>query len=342
MVYLLFDADAANNRFVYDAGDALRKSIGPVAKSVLFIQCPGGGTEGIDDYLASLDREDRADVLRTLMTQAIKKPAPRRPDKKKGTQDPEVLAAKRRNAAARILSDLDSDPELDESGLPVIGGEIGDGSLWMHPETGVFLPETLARATITSPDTPVAAAAQKSGQDGVPGVYRGGYFHADGMEAVSAVRRFLGDSFSINRYNVVVQEILSLCSEYGRTLPDHPSEPFLNVRNGMLDLRTLELHPHSPGYRSLRQLPVNWNPDATCPRYEDELVRHKILDAIGDLYLLGHSLIGAFVGYKSGHELNNKLLRKLMATQEAWEMRTFPDEAAVPISYISGATPSAA
>lgn len=55
-------------------------------------------------------------------------------------------------------------------------------------------------------------------------------------------------------------------------------------------------------------------------RYEDEFVKHKVLDAIGDLYLLGHSLIGAFSGYKSGHELNNTLLRALLANQPAWEL----------------------
>ena len=71
-------------------------------------------------------------------------------------------------------------------------------------------------------------------------------------------------------------------------------------------------------------------------RYEDEFVKHKILDAIGDLYLLGHSLIGAFYGYKSGHALNNKLLRALLAQQPAWEYVTFEDEDAAnsaPISY---------
>ncbi len=62
-------------------------------------------------------------------------------------------------------------------------------------------------------------------------------------------------------------------------------------------------------------------------RYEDEFVKHKILDAIGDLYLLGHSLIGAFYGHKSGHELNNKLLRALMAETKAWEEVTFDDPA---------------
>ncbi|HHJ12487.1 MAG TPA: UDP-3-O-[3-hydroxymyristoyl] N-acetylglucosamine deacetylase, partial [Chromatiales bacterium] len=68
-------------------------------------------------------------------------------------------------------------------------------------------------------------------------------------------------------------------------------------------------------------------------RYEDEFVKHKILDAIGDLYLLGHSLIGAFTGYKSGHALNNALLRKLMETESAWEEVTYTEEEALPISY---------
>ena len=61
-------------------------------------------------------------------------------------------------------------------------------------------------------------------------------------------------------------------------------------------------------------------------RFEDEFVKHKVLDAIGDLYLLGSSLIGAFEGYKSGHELNNKLLRALVAQQDAWEYTFFDIE----------------
>lgn len=69
-------------------------------------------------------------------------------------------------------------------------------------------------------------------------------------------------------------------------------------------------------------------------RYEDEFVKHKILDAIGDLYLLGHSLIGSYSGYRSGHGLNNKLLKALIADKEAWEEVTFEDENAMsPISY---------
>ncbi len=68
-------------------------------------------------------------------------------------------------------------------------------------------------------------------------------------------------------------------------------------------------------------------------RYEDEFVKHKILDAIGDLYLLGHTLIGAFKGHKSGHALNNQLLRALLADSEAWEEAVFEDTLAAPISY---------
>lgn len=69
-------------------------------------------------------------------------------------------------------------------------------------------------------------------------------------------------------------------------------------------------------------------------RYDDEFVKHKVLDAIGDLYLLGCSLIGSFSGYKSGHELNNKLLRKLLQEEDAWEHVTFSDIREAPISYM--------
>lgn len=69
-------------------------------------------------------------------------------------------------------------------------------------------------------------------------------------------------------------------------------------------------------------------------RYEDEFVKHKILDAIGDLYLLGHSLIGAFHGHKSGHAINNRLLRALLADASAWEEVTFEDANTAPISFL--------
>ena len=72
-------------------------------------------------------------------------------------------------------------------------------------------------------------------------------------------------------------------------------------------------------------------------RHEDEFVRHKILDVIGDLYLLGHGIIGAFEGFKSGHTANNRLLREVIAQRDAWELVTFEGEAIAPISW--GARP---
>jgi UDP-3-O-[3-hydroxymyristoyl] N-acetylglucosamine deacetylase len=70
-------------------------------------------------------------------------------------------------------------------------------------------------------------------------------------------------------------------------------------------------------------------------RYEDEFVKHKVLDAIGDLYLLGHPLIGEFSAYKSGHELNNRLLRKLIEDESAYEVVSFndPEEAPIPFAH---------
>ena len=72
-------------------------------------------------------------------------------------------------------------------------------------------------------------------------------------------------------------------------------------------------------------------------RYSNEFVIHKILDAIGDAYLLGHSLVGELRAYKSGHDLNNRLLRAMLDDESSWEWVTFEDSRRAPISY---ATPA--
>ncbi|MCC7247873.1 MAG: UDP-3-O-acyl-N-acetylglucosamine deacetylase [Lysobacter sp.] len=68
-------------------------------------------------------------------------------------------------------------------------------------------------------------------------------------------------------------------------------------------------------------------------RYADEFVRHKILDAVGDLYLAGHPILGAYEGFKSGHALNNKLVRALLAQRNAWEEVTFEQSQPVPVVF---------
>lgn len=72
-------------------------------------------------------------------------------------------------------------------------------------------------------------------------------------------------------------------------------------------------------------------------RYADELVKHKILDAVGDMYLLGTGLLGAFRGFKSGHTLNNRLLQALLAKKSAWEIVTFEETEQSPIMYLCSA-----
>ena len=75
-------------------------------------------------------------------------------------------------------------------------------------------------------------------------------------------------------------------------------------------------------------------------RYADEFVRHKILDAVGDLYLAGHAIIGAFEGFKSGHALNNTLVRALLADAGAWEEVRFTDPVATPPVLYGAAVPA--
>ncbi|MFN3703202.1 UDP-3-O-acyl-N-acetylglucosamine deacetylase [Thermomonas sp.] len=76
-------------------------------------------------------------------------------------------------------------------------------------------------------------------------------------------------------------------------------------------------------------------------RYADEFVRHKVLDAVGDLYLAGHALLGAYEGYKSGHALNNRLVRALLADADAWEEVSFADAAQAPVLGYGAAIPAA-
>ncbi|KEY91132.1 UDP-3-N-acetylglucosamine deacetylase [Candidatus Photodesmus blepharus] len=68
-------------------------------------------------------------------------------------------------------------------------------------------------------------------------------------------------------------------------------------------------------------------------RFENEFVAHKVLDAIGDLYMCGHAIVGEFRAYKSGHGLNNRLLRALLADEEAWELAVFEEAVGSPVAF---------
>jgi len=68
-------------------------------------------------------------------------------------------------------------------------------------------------------------------------------------------------------------------------------------------------------------------------RYDDEFVKHKMLDAIGDLYVIGHPLLASYTAYKSGHGLNNALLRELLAHEDSYEIVTFEDTQKAPRGF---------
>ena len=68
-------------------------------------------------------------------------------------------------------------------------------------------------------------------------------------------------------------------------------------------------------------------------RYKDELVKHKMLDSVGDLFMCGYNILGDFRAYKSGHGVNNKLLRAILANENAWEFVTFEDKESAPAGY---------
>lgn len=68
-------------------------------------------------------------------------------------------------------------------------------------------------------------------------------------------------------------------------------------------------------------------------RYDDEFVKHKVLDAIGDMYMLGKPLLAAYSAFRSGHELNNRLLRELLSRPDAWELATFEEEKSAPTGF---------
>ena len=70
-------------------------------------------------------------------------------------------------------------------------------------------------------------------------------------------------------------------------------------------------------------------------RYDNEFVKHKILDAVGDLFMCGHNIIGEMRAFKSGHALNNQLIRAVLADESAWEWATFEDEQSLPVTFAS-------
>ncbi|MFE1441566.1 phage/plasmid primase, P4 family [Streptomyces sp. NPDC058739] len=127
--------------------------------------------------------------------------------------------------------------------------------------TGALLADTLAKAVMD--DHPAALTAE----DRVA-LYRDGVYRLDGLGFAAAVSERLGEQHRPGHLATAEQKVQAKLFTQGRRLPEHCAEPVVNLANGMLDLRTGELHPHGPEYLSTAQLPVVWDPEAQCPVYE--------------------------------------------------------------------------
>lgn len=227
-VIVFLDADAATNPDVYAGGERLHAALDGAAESIRFAQVPGGGKNGLDDYLTALPTEKRPGALERLCRKAILgKPAPKRP-------------------TARKNKNTDGD-----------GADDG----WMFTESGKLRPDTLARHILV--EYPVAST-----QSHELAVYDNGVYTRHPAAVKALIGGLLKDQYNTGNLTNIVGRLEGLCFEEHRVLPDRASEPLLNCKNGMLDLRTLELKPHDPKYLSGRQLPLDWDPDATCPTYD--------------------------------------------------------------------------
>ncbi|SHX81974.1 DNA primase family protein [Mycobacteroides abscessus] len=227
-VLVFLDADAATNPDVYAGGERLHAALDGAAECVRFAQVPGGGKNGLDDYLTVLDAGKRPSALERLCRKAITgKPSPKRPVGKKN-------------------KNTDGD-----------GADDG----WMFTESGKLRPDTIARHILVQ--YPVAATASHE-----LAVYDNGVYTRHPAAVKALVGGLLKDQYNTGNLTNITGRLEGLCFEERRVLPDRASEPLLNCKNGMLDLHTLELKPHDPKHLSARQIPVAWDPDATCPTYD--------------------------------------------------------------------------
>jgi len=232
---VVLDADSGSNPQVYAAGAALKADLrGAGAATVKFAQLStfGGGKDGLDDILAMRDVSIRTNIIQLLVHDALDKPAATKPDAKKA----EAEARRKAKMAA-------------------------PGGMFFDPVSGGLLVKTLSEFIRAS--YPAALSAE-----GKVAMYDNGVYGIDGLSFLSAITQLLGERFVASHHSNAEKFTMGELANEGRFLPDRMTAPVLNVPNGMLDLVSGELLPHSPDYFSTAQFAVPWEPDATAPTYE--------------------------------------------------------------------------
>jgi putative DNA primase/helicase len=233
---IVLDADAGTNLQVYEAGLALAAELAIYGvDSVKFAQVPGRGKDGLDDVLAKRPEAVRHRLIELMITEAIAKPAAKKPS---------ATEQARKEAAAR---------REERQQAP--------GGMFFDPVSGGLLVKTLSEFIRES--YPAALSAE-----GKVAMYDNGVYGIDGLSFLSAITQLLGERFVASHHSNAEKFTMGELANEGRFLPDRMTAPVLNVPNGMLDLVSGELLPHSPDYFSTAQFAVPWEPDATAPTYE--------------------------------------------------------------------------
>lgn len=257
-VLICMDADARSNLSVYTGAERLGSALSN-ADSIKYVQVPGGGKTGVDDYLTVLPVAKRGPAWNRLVSKATAKPADRRPDKKTNSAPKKSLAQQQSELAESVACAYEF-----VSGRVKLPPRL-DGGVWLR-EGGGLDADLLVRVVAESDIAPIALAA-----DGTVAVYRQGVYDTSDAGFPALVSTLLGAHFTTGHLANATAKATAMLHAAGLRLPDLAPDQMLNVKNGMLDLKTLVLHPHDPKYLSARQIPVDWNPDATSPAYEDWL-----------------------------------------------------------------------
>lgn len=246
-VVICLDADMWSNRGVWDAGQVLQQAVrAEGASSVKFLKLPAGKKTGLDDLLGSREPDRRGAYLASLVRDAVAErfPASRAPKLKKS----------------------------ERAALAAEGGEDGDS-----PYLG---PNGLLVKTLAS-DVHAGSPAALT-QEGTVALYSSGFYRINPLGFTEAIARLMGEDFRTSHVSNTEEYMAGMLYGAGMVLPSLTRSPLLNVRNGMLDLRTRELLPHDPEHMSTFQLPVEWDPDAKAPFYEAWLAE-RCGDQVDDL-----------------------------------------------------------
>lgn len=236
-VGVALDADAAVNFQVYSAGLELKKALHRTAESVEFLQLPGRKNKaGLDDLLAPIPEAGRRAKLVSWWNLRQALPAAKKPHQK--------------TAASWGLD--------------------GGGFTAWDPATGHLLPEDTAKHIINQHHWALTSESAQLARY-VDGVY---IIDHDGLLLTVDICTVLGNTYGPGHGTSIATMVRALCAQRPR-IPVRPTEPLMCCENGLLDLRTLELRPHTPAFKTLRKVPVRWDPGATAPHWV-EWAHHQL------------------------------------------------------------------